>query len=180
MNHPEPHLFEFLSRVEFKTCFAVAFVADAADYAGAYPLNDASFCTPGTPPGTSAESWEESFRRALRNLAFEHGYPFEAVRAEPDGRILAGSPICPENRLYVLMFADGGLPHVPDALNSAITDLATKCPSFDAGPLRAALADVEEAVAAVRIDPEGDVLRDRLRSAAFASLGLVRDPQALN
>lgn len=168
----EPHLFEFLSRPEFKMCFAVIFIADSADYGGVYPINDPGYCTPGTVPGKSAQFWEESFRRAARFLAFEHGYIFEAIRPEQDGRILAGHSICPQNKLYAVLLADGGLPHVLSALEDAATHLEFRCPGFDTEPLRAAAADVRQSLEGVKIDPEKEALREQLRRSAFASLGI--------
>ncbi len=168
---PEPHLFEFLSRPEFKMCFALAWVSDAADYRGVYPLDSDNYRTPGSPPG-KAEFWEESIRRAIRYLAFEHGYVFEAVRPHRDGRIDGKEPITPENKLYRIQLADGGLPHILSALEEAVVLLEQRCPGFEVEPLLAAAADVRATLGSVRINPEEETLRERLRRSAFASLGL--------
>jgi hypothetical protein len=176
---PDPHLFEFLSRPEFKMCFALAWVSDSADYRGCYPLDNDSYRTPGSLPG-KAEFWEESIRRAIRYLAFEHGYVFEAVRPRQDGRIDGREPITPENRFYRLQLADGGLPHILSALEEAARHLEERCPGFDLEPLLAAAADVRQSLAGIKIDPEKEALREQLRRSAFASLGIVDAEETLN
>jgi hypothetical protein len=175
----DPHLFEFLSRPEFKMCFALVWVAGSADYRGVYPLDDDSYRTPGTAPG-KAEYWEESFRRAIRYLAFEHGYIFEAVRPHQDGRIDGREPITPENRTYRLTLADGGLPHLLSALEEAARHLEEECPSFDLEPLLAAAADVRQSLQGVKIDPEKEALREHLRRSAFASLGITDGKESMH
>jgi hypothetical protein len=169
----EPLLFEFLSRAEWKMCFALIWVNDSLDYKGAYPLDSESYRTPGTPEG-KAEFWEESFRRAIRYLSFEHGYEFEAVRPHRDGRIDGKYPITPENKLYAVTLADGGLPHLVSCLTEAGYALELRCPGFDTEPLFAAAADIDLSLAQVKINPEQEALRERFRESVFGSLGLTR------
>lgn len=175
----EPLLFEFLSRAEWKMCFALIWVNDSLDYKDAYPLDSESYRTPGTPAG-KAEYWEESFRRAIRYLAFEHGYEFEAVRPHRDGRIDGRYPITPENKLYSVVLADGGLPHLSRCLREAADHLEERCPGLDVEPLEAAAADIVLSLQQIKIDPEKEALRERFREGVFNSLGLVRDQEVLN
>jgi hypothetical protein len=175
----EPLLFEFLSRAEWKMCFALIWVSDSADYKGAYSLDSESYRTPGSPAG-KAEFWEESFRRAIRYLSFEHGYEFEAVRPHRDGRIDGKRPITPENKLYAVTLADGGMPHLLSALRDAAAHLNARCPQVDTEPLQAAAADIELSLQQVKINPEQEALRERFRESVFGSLGLARGQEVLH
>jgi hypothetical protein len=169
----EPLLFEFLSRAEWKMCFALIWVSDSADYKGAYSLDSESYRTPGSPAG-KAEFWEESFRRAIRYLSFEHGYEFEAVRPHRDGRIDGKRPITPENKLYAVTLADGGMPHLLNCLRDAAGEFGLKCPGLAVEPLQAAAADIQQSLDQVKINPEQEALRERFREGVFGSLGLTR------
>lgn len=153
-NRPQPHLFEFLSRLEFKLCWAFAFIESQGreDYGGALGLD--RYATPGQEGQT--DSWLEEVKRAIRWLAFEHGYEFGAVTPYENGSIVCsavlgsdGKPTVPEpaNRLYVMMLAQGQLPSPLDAVRYAIT-CATEGPlkSLPVDLLRSVEADIQESL----------------------------------
>jgi hypothetical protein len=167
-----PHLFACLTQREWKMLFAVAFVDQAGDYADCYHLSDfASSDRPG-----KADCWEELFFRAIRMLAKDHGYEFEAVRVLPSGGIGGHEAIAPANMLYYSLLASGQLPHVRMAIESAIEDLTARCPQFDLQPLREAREAVINSVKAAPVgNPESRAALEAFRRDALASVGAVKE-----
>jgi hypothetical protein len=170
-----PHLFECLSRTELKACLAVAFVAKAADYKS-YGID--RYATPGTEGPT--DSWIELLKRTIRLLALEHEVQFQGVEAKRDGRMLC-SVVEPRNRLYIKHMESGGMPHIGDALRTAI-EMSQGWQGFDAEPLRSALADVEANLDELRADVDTDKLAAvlKLRQRALAEVGYVPDEGEIN
>ena len=130
------HLFEFLTRKEWRVCYAVQFLDDFEEYADAYDLD--RYATPGEEG--APDSYEESFRRAIRFLAIEHGYEFEAVKPQEDGSIYAESPVETRNAMYAILLASGGSPDIPGCLRDL---LAAAPPSLNTEPIREAIHEVE-------------------------------------
>lgn len=131
-----PHLFEFLTRAEFQTCWAIVFVAGAEEYEGAFDLGD--YVAPGAP-----ESLEERFRSAIRYLA-DNGWTFKGLSL--DGWEIVGHlpPIEPRNLAYFLLFKQGSMPSPIVALEGAIGSLAWMNAEDDIEKLRDALQAVRE------------------------------------
>lgn len=177
-----PHLFTYLTREEFKTLFALVFVAQAVDFRGCYPLDD--FATPGTEEVPLAQAtWEESIRRAGRYLALTYGIEFPSLRFERDGRILAPAEPCqPENMLYVRLFESGQMPSPESALEAAIAKLQN-VEGFDLEPLRSALAGVRQSrdlVLSEEIEPEVKAMAEAYMDAALGTVGVVRHKEGVH
>lgn len=169
---PEPTIFEYLTQREWKTCFALVFVARTAEYADAVDLR------PFIPPGHE-DTWEAWMIAAVRYLGLEHGFRFEAVRVrEEDQEILAlrREPICFENRIYWNLLSLGKLPDIPSALATAIKDLNEGAPSFNTEPLADVLSEVEDQRRKVlqNTDPEALAETEKTIDAALGAIGVAR------
>lgn len=169
MSQGPPHLLHCMARLEVKAVFAVAFLCKSRDFEGSYAID--AYATPGEEGPTS--SWLELFRRTVRFLAFQHGVAFQGLTPKRDGRILA-RVVEPRNQIYVTLLESGGLPNIPDALREAIR-ASENWQGFDAEPLRAALADVEQSLADLRdgVDPDQMGALMKLRQRAMAEAGFV-------
>lgn len=154
-----PHLFTFLTREEFKLCFAVAFVSYTDVFSDAYPL--ARYSTPGHEPAD--HTWEELIKQAIRYLGLECGYQFQALVPHDDGRITAQVQIEPRNAAFQRLFEWGSLPDVEDALRVAIRLQEVGLPALDPEPLRAALATVRGHLETVRRQVNPDALAEIVR-----------------
>lgn len=157
---PEPHLFLFLKRQEFRLAFAIAFIGSkAAEYKGAFGLSD--FASPNCPDAESG-GWYEEIARACRYL-HSKGFAFEGLHIDDDGAIRAYSVIEPGNDYYRQMFALGHLPHIPSAIETAIALIEEHKLDIDLDILRGALADVTESIANLPpITPEEEQAMDDL------------------
>lgn len=170
-----PHLVQFLTREEFKVVFAVSFLADSEDYGGFFELG--AYAT----PGASDTMWEETFRRVIRWLHFEHGFDFAGLMPRPDGRILADKPICIPNFHFWEMLKLGQLPDPVSAIRVALEVLPERCPGFDLEVLRGALADIEDAAARVRGPEPGEMDQaDAFADLALSAVGIKRTPEVTN
>lgn len=170
----EPTLFEYLTQDEWKTCFALAFLADTAEYGPTVNLR------PYHVLGGYDDTWESSIIAAVRLLALEHGFDFEAVFVrEEDMEILAvqREPLCPENRVYLHSLGVGKLPDIPLAMKTAVRLLEERAPNFSTEPMREALAEIEDARRRVLQTTDGDELEQTRRfiDAALAQLGVRRE-----
>lgn len=167
-----PTLFTYLTRDEWKTCFALAFLAETAEYGATVNLQ------PYHVPGKET-TWESAFIAVVRWLALEHGVEFEAVWVrEEDQEILAfqREPMCEGNRIYLELLALGKLPNIPMAFKTAIKTLNERAPDFDTEPLREALASVEEARATMlaTTDPKELERTGRFLDKVLATIGVQR------
>lgn len=172
----EPTLFEYLTQDEWKTCFALAFLADTAEYGPTVNLR------PYHVIGGYDDTWESSIIAAVRFLALEHGFDFEAVFVrEGDMEILSvqREPLCPENRAYLHALGLGKLPDIPLAMKTAIRLLEERAPSFSTEPLREAKAEIEETRQRVLQTTDGAELEQTRHfiDAALSTLGVRRESQ---
>jgi len=187
-DHEErPHLFCFLTREEWKLCYAAAFIEHQgqSDYGGALGLD--RYATPGLEGRT--DDWSEEFRRAIRWLAMEHGFEFQTLRVGENGSI-TGRPTEPDgwsddvpraplwgNALFVFMLAQGQLPNPLDAIRHAIS-WCVRYPTLPLDTFRAVEADIMESLADVSpIDPEIQATLERLDQEALNVLGVLRGPR---
>lgn len=136
-----PHLFQCLTREEFKVCWAFAFCSRCAGYEDSYDLG--RYATPSLEGDTS--DWLEIFKRVIRLLHLRHGYSFTGLLPQPDGEILA-KQVEERNYLYVTTFKMGQIPDPPSALRMALDDPQIQECGINLEPLRACLDDVEEDV----------------------------------
>jgi hypothetical protein len=160
------HLFEFLTREEWRMCYALQFLNDWEEYADAFDID--RFATPGTEG--RPESYEESFRRAIRFLALGHGFTFTSLQCLDSGEIY-GEPIEERNLLYVNLLATGGSPDIPGCLR----ELLAKAPSsVTSEPIREAIEEIEQVVRHIEATAPKDVINERLkaREVALASWGV--------
>jgi hypothetical protein len=164
------HLFEFLTREEWRMCYAVQFLDDFEEYADAFDLD--RFATPGEEG--DPDTYEESFRRAIRFLALEHGFEFKALRPREDGSIYAEEPIEARNRVYVSLLQTGGAPDIPGCLREL---LERAPPSLSTDPIVEAIhevetvaKDIERKAGEQRPEIEQEISR---REQALASWGVV-------
>lgn len=167
-----PHLFEYLTQEEWKTCFSLAFLADTSAYGREFDLSDYHV------PGQEA-TWESAIIAAVRFLALEHDFEFEAIGVrEEDHDIVSKqrNPVRPENRLYLELLALGKLPDIPLAMGTAIKLLRERAPSFNTEALEQCREDVREQVrqAVASTDPEELERTEKVLDAALGSLGVVR------
>lgn len=169
---PRPHLFGYLTQEEWKTCFAIAFLADTAAYGREIDLSDYHVRGQET-------TWESAIIAAVRFLALEHDFDFEAVGVrEEDQEILAKqrNPIRPENALYLELLAVGKLPDIPLAMNVAIRLLHERAPSFNTEALEQCREDIQEQVRQVVTGTNIEELKktEQVLDAALGSIGVVR------
>ncbi len=166
MSEPQapPHLFTFLTREEFKLCFAVAFVSYTDVFSDVYPI--ARYATPGHEPAD--HTWEELIKQAIRYLGLECGYRFQALTPYDDGRITAQVQIEPRNAAFQRIFEWGSLPDVEDALRVAVRMQGDGLVKIPQEPLRDALAIVRGHLETVRrqVNPEAmaEVVKMRRRA----------------
>lgn len=170
---PDPHhLFTFLTREEWRVCYAVQFLDDFEEYADAFDLD--RFATPGAEG--PAEHYEESFRRAIRFLALEHGFPFREVKVQETGEIYAEEVVEEGNLHYFNLLALGKAPDILGCLR----ELLDKAPaSMNTEPVREAISEISR----VRKDIErqakerGKEMRQEIeaREKALFSWGVTTD-----
>lgn len=170
MSH-KPTIFTYLTREEWKTCFALAFLADT-EYESTVNLR------PYQVEGKE-RTWESAIIAAVRFLALEHGFKFEGVGVrEEDQEILAfqREPVCEGNRIYLDLLALGKLPNIPAAMRTAIRLLNERAPDFNTEPLREALADVEAARDTMLATTDSEELKhtERFIDHALAAIGVER------
>lgn len=159
-----PTFFEFLTRDEVRLCFCLAFLENAQGFGGAYPTE--RFATPSIEGRT--DSWIELFRRAIRYLALECDFEFQALDVRADGHILSAGAIEPRNVAYQALFDSGGMPDLEAALRDTIPMVEREIPGLDPEPLRAALSKVSGDVkVAEQMDPKRAAGIRRLRQAAI-------------
>lgn len=147
-------------------CYALQFLNDWEEYADAFSID--RFATPGTEG--RPENYEESFRRAIRFLALEHGYEFSSLKCLDSGEIY-GEPIEERNLLYVNLLATGGSPDIPGCLR----ELLAKAPaSVNSEPIREAIEEVEKVARHIEKTTPRDVTEKRLkaREEALSSWGV--------
>lgn len=166
----EHHLFEFLTREEWRICYAVQFLNDFDEYADPFSLE--RFATPGLEG--MADHYEESFRRAIRFLALEHGFEFKALRPQEDGSIYADEPVETRNRVYINLLQTGGSPDIPgcirELLENAPPSLATE-PIVEAlHEIESVKGDIERKLDEQRPEIEQEIFR---REQALASWGVI-------
>lgn len=166
----EHHLFEFLTREEWRICYAVQFLNDWDEYANPFSLE--RFATPGLE-GVD-EHYEESFRRAIRFLALEHGFKFKALHPQEDGAIYSEEPVEPRNRVYINLLQSGGAPDIPgclrELLENAPPSLATEAIVEAIHEIEGVKADVERKFDEQRPEIEQEISR---RERVLASWGVV-------
>lgn len=170
----QPTIFEFLTQPEWKTCFAVAFMADTAEYGGEVDLR--RFHVEG-----HEDTWESAIIAAVRYLALEHGMDFEGVMVrEEDQEILAyqTTPVCPQNRKYLHLLGIGKLPDIPLALRTAARVLREKAPSFPNEAVREAAEEIEAqrdaVLASDEFDPEELKRTETFLDSALSTVGVER------
>lgn len=161
------HLFECVSQDELRLAFSIAFLEVTDAFSGSYSIH--RYATPGYEGPT--RDWLELFMRAIRFLALEKGYEFEALQVSRSGSIGGVRRVCPANLNYVILL-DGGLPDVEIALRHAVEFAEQRVPSLDAEPLKQALAQVRRdvAMAMAQADPEETKLIREHRREAFRAL----------
>lgn len=136
-----PHLFQCLTREEFKTCWAIAFTSRATGYENAYGLE--RYATPGLE-GESAD-WLEIFKRVIRMLNLRWGYIFTGILPRDDGEIVGGL-IEHRNSAFLWQFKSGAIPDPQSALTMALDDEQLKMCGINLEPLRMALDDINDSV----------------------------------
>ena len=163
-------LFQCMAREEFKLAYAVCFLADSEDYGQHCDLTP--FATPGCE--SQGDTWLESFRRVVRWLSLEHGFVWEGLDPQQDGRIRARQ-VEPRNFIYFNMLATGQSPDIEDALVTAIRLLEERAPAAPVEAFRAALADVRATLATVPgVDPDAQRQADEFAEQALGIVGVVR------
>lgn len=126
------HIFECLTRPEWKLCYTLVSLLHFEGYKDSYPIDD--YATPGLEGETS--NVEELFRRAARFLALEVGMEFEGLHSFEASGSFKGLPIERRNLVYLEPIRVG---HVPsDLVHSARVAVAVaneKAPGLDTRPI---------------------------------------------
>lgn len=160
------HLFEYLTREEWKTLYALAFLDGTDHYGGAYPLR--RYADP-----RADETWEEGFYRGLKWLSLEHGVEFTGVAVSRDGEItVPGEPVCEQNLVYLDAFRLGVGANPISAMEVACRWLSRNAPDVNLEPLKGCLADLREQRDAVEVPGE---VRDAVmafRRKALRTIGI--------
>lgn len=171
-----PHLYQCLTREEFKLCWALRMTLGFESFDDAYPLD--SHPSPGAPD--IADTYDEQMKRAIRFLALDHGFNFAGLTVHEDGSIHGGM-IEPRNMTYVrniaLYVRTGGelgvMPHPISAAKTAIRILEEQCPALSTEPLHQLIRELELAIDEMPDpEPEAEAEIAREKNAALATIGM--------
>lgn len=161
-----PHLFVCMTREEFKLIFAVAFIASADLFEGAYDIE--RYAT----EGGMSDDWVELFKRAIRYLVYDCGAEFPGLEPVDDGAIYV-QPIEPRNEAYIYLMGGGRLPDVEDAMRVALELAPHRAPKLDTEPLQEALVTIARQKESLRkqMNPEAVRAIMELRNRTLAGSG---------
>lgn len=161
-----PHLFVCMTREEFKLIFAVAFIASADMFEGAYDTERYA------SEGAMGDNWIELFKRAIRYLVYDCGAEFQGLEPVDDGAIYV-EPVEERNEAYVYLLGMGKLPNVEDAMRVALEMTPHRAPKLDTEPLREALATIARQKESLRkqMNPEAVRAVMELRNRTLAGSG---------
>lgn len=155
MNAPELYaiLFMSLTQEEWRLVFAFALMEKLAPFRGCYNL--AQFATPGVEH--PYRTWLEPFRRSIRFLALDIGYPFVRLEVDRSGQIRTLGPAERGNIAYLDLLQTGMLPNLETVFETALA-VAEEHPKIDKEPLREALAQIQRDLARTHVS-EADVAK---------------------